>query len=83
MIAHWPQPCAGGCLRLQGLGVAIIVPAAPVDACDRLVPSQLQLLFFSIVITGGVDVSELLRPGLAVPDARAGFKCHTVLLTML
>ena len=40
---------------------------------QNLVLPQLQLLFFSIVITSGADMSELLRPGLAVPDARAGF----------
>ena len=36
MVAHRSPTGAGCCLRLQGEGPAILVLAAPVDACDRL-----------------------------------------------
>ena len=41
MVAHRSPTGAGCCLRLQGVGVAIIVPAAPVDAGDRLSGPQI------------------------------------------
>ena len=36
MVAHRSPIGAGCCLRKQGVGVAILVQAAPVDAGDRL-----------------------------------------------
>ena len=41
MVAHRSPTGAGCCLRLQGEGPAIIVPAAPVDAGDRLSGPQI------------------------------------------
>ena len=41
MVAHRSPTCAGCCLRKQGVGVAILVPAAPVDARDRLSGPQI------------------------------------------
>ena len=41
MVAHRSPTGAGCCLRLQGVGAAIIVPAVPVDARDRLSGPQI------------------------------------------
>ena len=41
MVAHRSPTGAGCCLRLQGDGPAISVPAVPVDAGDRLSGSQI------------------------------------------
>ena len=60
------------CLRQQGVGEAISVPADPVNACDRLALAQLQGLLFTI-ITITVELM-LLCPVFPVPGEKVKFE---------
>ena len=72
MVSMRPPGLALRCLRQQGVGVATIVVAAPVNACDRLALAQLQgLLFTMITIT--VELM-LLCPVFPVPGEKVKFE---------
>ena len=67
-----PPGLALRCLRQQGVGAAISVPADPVNACDRLALAQLQGLLFTI-ITITVELM-LLCPVFPVPGEKVKFE---------
>ena len=67
-----PPRLAVRCLRQEGQGFAILVPADPVNACYELTLAQLQCLFPTI-ITRSVDLM-LFSPGLPVPKVEARIK---------
>ena len=60
------------CLRQQGPGPAISVPAYPLNACDRLALAQLQGLRFTSIIIA-VELM-LLCPVLPVPGEKVKFE---------
>ena len=67
-----PPGLALRCLRQQGPGPAISVPAYPLNACDRLALAQLQGLLFTIIIETA-DLM-LLCPGFLVPGEKVKFE---------
>ena len=68
----WPPSLALRCLRQQGVGVATIVVADPVNACDRLALAQLQGLLSTIIIAT-VELM-LLCPVFPVPGEKINFE---------
>ena len=72
MVSMRPPGFALRCLRQQGGGVATMVVAYPLNACDRLALAQLQGLLFTI-ITITVELM-LLCPVFPVPGQKVKFE---------